>query len=219
MESTFVRNIISQLEIMLAKEDLEGVKNLLQTLSPEAKAILAKYCHDNNLQYCNYRQAIKLIPDKSYKGLVESVYRFQNSNLYSIRIAEARIDLLSQIFFQWLIKKGWPETKALNLVAIQELRMRLDLISKNSSWKNSDNISHCWEIVENLNTPNSAMLLGRSIKNRLTTRTLDFVSKDKKYRMRRLRPSHVLIEYVTSHSYPFSKKRRILKKWQKARKK
>lgn len=136
-----------------------------------------------------------------------------------MRIIEARIDLLGQLLYYRLIKEGESEAEALNLASIQELRMRLDLMSKKSFWISSDNISHCWNIVESLYTPDSAILLGRSIKNRLATMTLNFVAKDKKHRMRLLKPSPVLIEYVANHNYFFSKRRRILKRWQKARKK
>ncbi len=217
MESTLT--LVERIDYLLSKSDLKGVVELLCSLSAKEKTAFASFCRQHGLQYDSYLQAIELIPDQSYKGLVDSIYRFRNCNIYSCRIVEARINLLSQLLYYRLIEEGKSEAEALNLSSIQELRMRLDLMSKKSFWISSENISRCWDIVESLNTPDSAILLGRSIKSRLATNTLNFVAKDKKHRMRLLKPSHVLIEYVTNNSHFFSKRRRILKRWQKARKK
>ena len=217
MESTLA--LVERIDYLLSKSDLKGVVELLCSLSAKEKTAFASFCRQHGLKYDSYLQAIELIPDQSYKGLVDSIYRFRNSNIYSMRIVEARIDLLGQLLYYRLIEEGKSEAEALNLSSIQELRMRLDLMSKKSFWISSENISRCWDIVENINNPDSAILLGRSIKSRLATTTLNFVAKDKKHRMRLLKPSHVLIEHVTSHSHFFSKRRRILKRWQKAIKK
>ena len=217
MESTLA--LVERIDYLLSKSDLKGVVELLCSLSAKEKTAFASFCRQHGLKYDSYLQAIELIPDQSYKGLVDSIYRFRNSNIYSMRIVEARIDLLGQLLYYRLIEEGKSEAEALNLPSIQELRMRLDLMSKKSFWISSENISRCWDIVENINNPDSAILLGRSIKSRLATTTLNFVAKDKKHRMRLLKPSHVLIEHVTSHSHFFSKRRRILKRWQKAIKK
>lgn len=217
MESTLA--LVERIDYLLSKSDLKGVVELLCSLSAKEKTAFASFCRQHGLKYDSYLQAIELIPDQSYKGLVDSIYRFRNSNIYSMRIVEARIDLLGQLLYYRLIEEGKSGAEALNLSSIQELRMRLDLMSKKSFWISSENISRCWDIVENINNPDSAILLGRSIKSRLATTTLNFVAKDKKHRMRLLKPSHVLIEHVTSHSHFFSKRRRILKRWQKAIKK
>lgn len=218
MESTFVSSeLVAQLDFMLSNEDLEGIKNLLQTLNSEEKAIFANYCQSNDLQYCNYWQAIELISNQSYEGLVDSIYHFRNYNPYSIRVVEARLDILNQMLFQRHIKDDKSEMEALNLVDIQELRMRLDLMSKKSSWRSSENISRCWDITESLDSfgqilPEEAMI------DSLVKITIDFVAKDKKNRMRRLKPSPILIRYIRKRDcfrLFRSKEEKLIKKWQK----
>ena len=163
---------------------------------------------------------IESLQNQSREGLIDSIYRLQGYSIRLDRTMDMRIDLLNQLSLQSLIiKDNIPKTEALRFVQSQELQIRLDLMPKKSFWRSSDNISRCWDIVEKLNNPDSAILLRRSMINRLSTVTLNFVAKDKKHRMRRLKPSHVLIEYVTNHCHRFSKRRRILKRWQKARKK
>ena len=217
MESTL---LINKIELLLANSDLKGISTLLSSLNSRDKKALDSYCQRHNLKYNNYPEVIESLQNQSREGLIDSIYRLQGYSIRLDRTMDIRIDLLNQLSLQSLIvKDNKPKAEALRLVQSQELRMRLDLMSKNSFWRSSDNISNCWDIVENLNNPDSAILLSKSMKNRLVTTTLNFVAKDKKYRMRRLKPSHVLIEYVTNHCHRFSKRRRILKRWQKARKK
>ncbi len=217
MESTL---LINKIELLLANSDLKGISTLLSSLNSRDKKAFDSYCQRHNLKYNNYPEVIEPLQNKSREGLIDSIYRLQDYNMRLDRITNIKIDLLNQLSLQSLIvKDNKPKAEALILVQSQELRMRLDLMSKNSFWRSSDNISHCWNIVENLNNPDSAILLRRSMINRLSTITLNFVAKDKKHRMRRLKPSHVLIEHVTSRIHFFSKRRRILKRWQKARKK
>lgn len=217
MEGTL---LINKIKLLLANSDLKGISTLLSSLNSRDKKALDSYCQRHNLKYNNYPEVIESLQNQSREGLIDSIYRLQGYSIRLDRTMDMRIDLLNQLSLQSLIvKDNKPKAEALRLVQSQELRMKLDLMSKNSFWRSSDNISRCWNIVEKLNNPDSAILLRRSMINRLSTITLNFVAKDKKHRMRRLKPSHVLIEHVTSHSHFFSKRRRILKRWQKAIKK
>lgn len=217
MEGTL---LINKIKLLLANSDLKGISTLLSSLNSRDKKALDSYCQRHNLKYNNYPEVIESLQNQSREGLIDSIYRLQGYSIRLDRTMDMRIDLLNQLSLQSLIiKDNIPKTEALRFVQSQELQIRLDLMPKKSFWRSSENISRCWDIVESLNTPDSAILLGRSIKSRLATNTLNFVAKDKKHRMRLLKPSHVLIEYVTNNSHFFSKRRRILKRWQKARKK
>ena len=212
MEGTL---LINKIKLLLANSDLKGISTLLSSLNSRDKKALDSYCQRHNLKYNNYPEVIEPLQNKSREGLIDSIYRLQGYSIRLDRTMDMRIDLLNQLSLQSLIiKDNIPKTEALRFVQSQELQIRLDLMPKKSFWRSSDNISRCWDIVESLNTP-----LRRSMINRLSTVTLNFVAKDKKHRMRRLKPSHALIEYVTNHCHRFSKRRRILKRWQKARKK
>lgn len=217
MEGTL---LINKIKLLLANSDLKGISTLLSSLNSRDRKALDSYCQRHNLKYNNYPEVIESLQNQSREGLIDSIYRLQGYSIRLDRTMDMRIDLLNQLSLQSLIiKDNIPKTEALRFVQSQELQIRLDLMPKKSFWRSSENISRCWDIVESLNTPDSAILLGRSIKSRLATNTLNFVAKDKKHRMRLLKPSHVLIEYVTNNSHFFSKRRRILKRWQKARKK
>jgi hypothetical protein len=217
MESTL---LINKIELLLANSDLKGISTLLSSLNSRDKKVFDNYCQRHNLKYNNYPEVIESLQNKSRECLIDSIYRLQGYSIRLDRTMNIRIDLLNQLSLQSLIiKDNIPKTEALILVRSEELQMRLDLMSEKSFWINSENISRCWDIVESLSTPDSAILLRRSMINRLSTITLNFVAKDKKHRMRRLKPSHVLIEHVTRRIHFFSKRRRILERWQKARKK
>ena len=217
MESTL---LINEIKLLLANSDLKGISALLNSLNSRDKKVFDNYCQRHNLKYNNYQKVIESLQNQSREGLIDSIYRLQGYSIRLDRTMDMRIDLLNQLSLQSLIiKDNIPKTEALRFVQSQELQIRLDLMPKKSFWRSSDNIGRCWDIVENINNPDSAILLRRSMINRLVTTTLNFVAKDKKYRMRRLKPSHVLIAYVTNHCHRFSKRRRILKRWQKARKK